>query len=120
MVDELQMLRPALAPDPPYAEYPVRLTFQLPDTILISPGPHGFNVMVLPDRVVRIRGRSADHSFDLGRAFFKAVAQERVFGCYCSISRDGDTKTHGRHLTVVRGSLVVSAGLKVPTVYDTA
>jgi hypothetical protein len=105
MADEPQILRPTLAPDPPCAEYPVRLTFQLPDTIPIAPGPHGFNVMVLPDRVVRIRGCSADHCFDLGRAFFKAVAQERVFVCYCTIARDGDTKTHGRHLTVVRGAL---------------
>jgi hypothetical protein len=32
------MLRRALAPDPPCAEYPVRLTFQLRETILIS-GP---------------------------------------------------------------------------------
>jgi hypothetical protein len=76
--------------------------------------------MVLPDWVIRIRGRSADHCFDLGRAFFKAVAQERVFGCYCTIARDGDTNTHGRYLTVVHGALVVSAGLKVPMVSDAA
>jgi hypothetical protein len=120
MADEPQMLRPAVAPDPPCAEYPVRLTFRPPDSILISPGPHGFNVMVLPDRVVRIRGRSADHSFDPGRAFFKAVAQNRVFTCHATITRDDDLKTYGRHLTAVWGAVVISAGLTEPRVYDAA
>jgi hypothetical protein len=32
-----------LPPDPPCAEYPVRLSFVLPSTVLVTPGPHGFN-----------------------------------------------------------------------------
>jgi hypothetical protein len=110
---------PAVAADRPSSEYPVRLTFQIPDSILTSPGPHGFNVVVLSDRVVRIRGRSADHCFDLGQAFFMAVARERAgFTCHATITRDDDPKVYGRHLTVVRGALVVSGGMKVPTVFD--
>ena len=35
-------------PDPPSPEYRVRFTFLLPDTILVSPGPHDFNSAVLP------------------------------------------------------------------------
>ena len=46
-----------LPPDPPSATYPVRLTFPLPDRVLVSPGPHGFNTAVLPGNVGRIRGR---------------------------------------------------------------
>jgi hypothetical protein len=108
-------------PDPPCAEYPIRLAFQLPDTILISPGPHGFNVMVLPERVVRVRGRSTDHCFDLARAFFVAVARDRAgFTCHASITRDDDPKHYGRHLTVVRGALVISGGVAEPRVYDAA
>jgi hypothetical protein len=30
-----------LPPDPPSPEYPVRLTFRLPDTVLVSPSPRG-------------------------------------------------------------------------------
>jgi hypothetical protein len=56
--------------DPPSADYPVRLTFLLPDTVLVSPGPHGFNTAVLPGNVVRIRGREARHCFALAREFF--------------------------------------------------
>jgi len=58
-----------LPPDPPSVEYPVRLTFLLPDTVLVSPGPHGFNTMVLPGNVVRIRGRRRDIA-SLWRASF--------------------------------------------------
>jgi hypothetical protein len=32
----------------------VRLSFLLPETVLVSPGPHGFNTSVLPGNVVRI------------------------------------------------------------------
>jgi hypothetical protein len=123
MRDELQALRRALAlaPDRPSAEYPVRLAFQLPDAILISPGPHGFNVMVLPERVVRVRGRSTDHCFDLARAFFMAVAHERAgFTCHASITRDDDPKAYGRHMTVVRGALVVTGGTAEPRLYEVA
>ncbi len=74
-------LAPGLPPDPPSADYPVRLTFLLPDTILVSPGPHGFNTAVLPGNVVRVRGRNAEHCFALARCFFAAVARERVFTC---------------------------------------
>ena len=123
----LGVIREPIAPsailaDRPSAEYPVRLTFLLPDTILVSPGPHGFNVMVLPGSVVRIRGRAADHCFALARCFFAAIAGESAvaFTCHALIARDDDPWTYGRHITVVRGAMVVSGGLIEPRVYDAA
>jgi hypothetical protein len=92
-------------PDPPSPEYRVRLTFLLPDTILVSPGLHGFNSTVLPGNVVRIRGREARHCFALAREFFAVVAWDRAFTCHTTIIRDDDERTYGRHLTVVRGAL---------------
>jgi hypothetical protein len=109
---------PILPRDPPSAEYPVRLTFLLPVMVLVSPGPHGFNTAVLPGNVVRIRGRAAEHCFELARCFFAAVARERVFTSRAVIARDDDERTYGRHLTVVRGALVISGGLRVPKVYE--
>jgi hypothetical protein len=51
---------PDLPPDPPSPEYPVRLTFRLPDSILTSPGPHGFNTNVLPGNLRQTRGVGCD------------------------------------------------------------
>lgn len=107
--------------DRPSPDYPVRLCFLLPNSILVAPGPHGFNVMVLPSNFVRIRGRSADHCFALARCFFAAVASERAsFTCSALITRDDEERTYGRHLTVVREAVVVSGGLIEPQVYETA
>jgi hypothetical protein len=106
-------------PDPPSPEYRVRLTFLLPDTILVSPGPHGFNSAVLPAKLVLICGREARHCFALAREFFAVVAWDRVFTRHETIIRDDDERTYGRHVTVVvRGALVISGGLTVPKVYN--
>ncbi len=106
---------------PALTDYPVRLTFLLPLTILVAPGPHGFNTVVLPQNLVQIRGRETDHCFALARFFFAAVARERAgFTCRASITRDDETKAYGRHLTVVQGAMVVSGGLIEPRVYDAA
>jgi hypothetical protein len=105
------------APDPPSSDYPVRLTFLLRDTILVSPGPHGFNTEVLPGNMVRIRGREARHCFALAREFF---AWDRAFTCRAVITRDDHEGAYGRHLTVARGALVISGGLIEPRVYDVA
>jgi hypothetical protein len=111
----------AIVADLPSPDYPVRLTSLLPKTILVSPGPHGFNVTVLAGNVVRIRGRTADHCFSLARCFFATVARESVaFTCHGSIARDDDVWAYGRHLTVVRGAVVVSGGLIEPRVYESA
>ncbi len=114
-------LVPDLPPERPCTDYPVRLTFLLPDSILVSPGPHGFNTSVLPGNVVRIRGRNAEHCFSLARCFFAAVAMSRPgFTCHAVVARDDDERTYGRHLTVVRGALVISGGLTVPKVIEGA
>jgi hypothetical protein len=107
---------------PASPEYPVRLTFLLPLTILVATGPHGFNTVVLPQNLVQIRGRETDHCFALARCFFAAVASEHAgFTCRASITHDADdAKLYGRHLTVVQGAMVVSAGLIEPRVYDAA
>jgi hypothetical protein len=107
-----------LPPDPPSTEYPVRLNFLLPNTILVSPGPHGFNTAVLPGNMVRIRGRETRHCFFLAREFFAVVAHDRpAFTCRAVVTHDHDPRTYGRHLTVVRGALVISGG-PPPRVYD--
>ena len=80
--------------------------------------PHGFNSAMLPGSVVRIRGHEARHRFALAREFFAVVAWERAFTCHETIIRDDDERTYGRHLTVVRGALVISGGLTVPKVYN--
>jgi hypothetical protein len=104
---------------PASPEYPVRLTFLLPLTILVAPGPHGFNTVVLPQNIVQICGRETDRCFALARCFFAAVAREHAgFTCRASITHDDDAKAYGRHLTVVQGAMVVSGGLTEPRVYD--
>jgi hypothetical protein len=112
---------PAVAADLPSAEYPVALFFILPASILVSPGPHGFNVVVLPGNAVRIRSKSADHGFALARSFFAAVAKDRPgFTVTVCVSRDDHARIYGRHLTAVEGALVISGGLIEPRVYDAA
>jgi hypothetical protein len=106
-------LAPDLPPDPPSVDYPVRLTFLLPDTVLVSPGPHGFNTAVLPGNVVRIRGREARHCFALARELFGPA-----FTCRATIRRDDDERTYRRHLTVVHGALVITGGLIEPRIFE--
>jgi hypothetical protein len=48
----------------------------------------------------------ARHCFALEREFFAVVAWDRAFTCRATITRDDDSRTFGRHLTV--GSLVIS------------
>jgi hypothetical protein len=118
LADGAPPLATDLSHDPPSPEYPVRLSFLLPDIVLVSPGPHGFNTVVLPGNVVRIRGGEARHCFALAREFFAVVAWDRAFTCRATITRDDDPRTFGRHLTVVRGSVVISGGMVEPKVYD--
>jgi hypothetical protein len=59
--------------------------------------------------------------FDMARAFLLAVARERAgFTCHASITRDDDPKAYGRHMTVVRGALVVTGGTAEPRLYEVA
>jgi hypothetical protein len=96
---------PPLATDPPAdprpAEYPVRLTFLL--------------TTVLPGNAVRIRCRETRHC---SREFFAVVAWDRAVTCRATITRDDDPRTFGRHLTVVRGALVISGGMVEPQLFD--
>jgi hypothetical protein len=79
----------------------------------------GFNTAVLPGNVVRIRGRAAGHCFALARELLALLADDRpAFTCRAIVAHDNDPRTYGRHLTVVRGALVISAGLTVPRVYE--
>jgi hypothetical protein len=107
---------PAIVADRPSPDYPVRLCFLLPDSILVSPGPHGFNCRVWRSaaarRTVASRspGRSSPRSPRTGRGFTVTV----------SVRKDGEDRTFGRHLTVVRGAVVISGGLIEPRVYEIA
>jgi hypothetical protein len=93
----------------------VRLTFLLPDTVLVSPGPHGFNTAVLPGNGSGFAAEKPRHCFALAREFFAVVAWNRpAFTCRAIVTHDDDPRAYGRHLTVVRGALVISGGLTVP------
>jgi hypothetical protein len=90
------------------SEYPVTLTFLLPKTILVSPGPHGFNTQILPNGEVKIVGRSADHCTNLARALFGAIARERPgFSVKATYRYQNDPldKQYVRWLTVIKGDL---------------
>jgi hypothetical protein len=53
-----------------------------------------------------------------GRAHHAAAFADASASSLSTISRDGDERVYGRHVTVVRGSVVISAGVVEPRVYD--
>jgi hypothetical protein len=101
----------------------VRVGFLLPKHLqgFIASGQHGFGVNVHRG-FVQITHGSADQCFGQAREFFATVAKERpaftVTASVISSSQPG--RNYGRHLTIVRGALVVSAGYAEPKVYEAA
>ena len=104
----------------PCIEYPVVMTFHLPKTVMVAPGKHGFGVEVTDTKgQVTVRGRDADHTFELARPFLGTVAKDRpAFTMTAKLTRHGDDRCYARHLTVLRGGLVVSGGHIVPKVFE--
>ena len=109
----------------PENQFPdIRLTCALPKTLAfaVAPGVHGYGVEVLNGGVAQIIGNSAEHCFLLARAFFAKVATERPgFTVTASIvSTEKPDKWDSRHLTIVRGAMVVSGGNVEPKVFEAA
>lgn len=111
-------------PRPSDAPPEIRMAFLLPKMLqgFVASGPHGPGVAVLARGFVRITSYSSERCFDLARGFFVAVAADRPgFTVTASIIDAGDpARSCGRHLTVVRGAMVVSGGLVEPRVFEAA
>ncbi len=98
-----------LPSDPASPEYPVRLTFRLPESVPVSPGLHSPYITVFRGNHVRIRGRNAEHCISLARCFFAEIAMDRPgFSCHSIFRTDGEEMSVRRQLTVVHGALAVS------------
>ena len=68
----------------------------------------------------QITSGSTEQCFLRARDFLAAVAKDRpAFTMVAVISSSTDpSRYHGRHLTVVRGALVISSGVIEPRVYE--
>lgn len=104
----------------------VCMAFRLPKSLepFVAPGPHGIAVEVLTGWYVRIVGASADHCCTFARTFLAGLAKERAgftvtASIICRIGEEAG-KSYGRYLTVTRDSIVVSAGLIEPRLFEAA
>ena len=90
-------------------EYPVRLTFRLPESLPVTPGANGPYVTVFRGNHVRIRGRNAEHCTSLARCFFAEIARDRPgFSCHAIFRTDGEEISVRKQLTVTHGAMTVS------------
>ena len=99
----------------------VRVGFLLPKTLdpFVASGPHGPGVNVHRG-FAQIACGSTEQCFLRAREFLAAVAMDRpAFTTMAVISSTAQPgRYHGRHLTVVRGALVISSGVIEPRVYE--
>lgn len=100
----------------------VRLVFFLPGSLagFVPKGQHGIGVEVLASGLVRITGKDSENCFYIARGFFGTVAKDRPgFTVTGTLIRYGDKRLPvDRHMTVVRGCLVVSAGAPAPKLFE--
>jgi hypothetical protein len=99
----------------------VRIAFLLPKSLrgFISSGVHGYGVKVTRD-FVQIVGGSSEQCFKLAQDFLAIIAKHRpAFTLTVSIVNcEHPDRNYGRHLTVVRGAVVVSGGVVEPKVFE--
>ncbi len=99
----------------------VRVGFLLPKTLdpFVSPGQHGPGINVHRG-FAQIACGSTEQCFVRARDFLATVAKDRpaftMVACISSSAQPG--RYHGRHLTVVRGALVISSGVIEPRVFE--
>lgn len=108
----------------PVGQREVRLVFDLPASLqaFIAKGEHEAGLIVFPRGFVRITSWSADKCFARAQLFFRDVARARP-GFTASaviISTENPAASYSRHLTVVRGALIVSAGAPEPIIFEAA
>jgi hypothetical protein len=106
------------------AESRVRMAFVLPAALegFISPGALDPGIEVLARGFVRITSWSAEKCFSRAQAFFRDVARDKAgFTLQAVILNTQNPGEHySRHLTVVRGAMVVSSGVHEPKVFEAA
>lgn len=104
------------------SDFPIRLAFQLPKTLegFVGGARHGLHIETFTRGFVRISHRSAEQCFAEARRFLADIAKERPAFTTRGviINSEQPEKTYGRHLTVIRGAVVVTAGLIEPRVYE--
>jgi hypothetical protein len=102
----------------------VRVAFLLPKSLrgFVASGQHGIGIKVIKRDFVQITSGSSEQCFKLAQDFFAVVAKHRpAFTITVSVmSSQHPDHTHGRHLTVVRGAVVVSGGVVEPKVFEAA
>lgn len=102
----------------------VRIAFLLPKSLrgFVASGQHGIGVKVIKRDFVQITSGSSEHCFKLAQDFFAVVAKHRpAFTITVSVmSAQHPDRTFGRHLTVVRGAVVISGGVVEPKVWEAA
>ena len=102
----------------------VRMAFVLPKALegFVAPGQLDGGIEVLARGFVRISSWSAEKCFARAQAFFSDVAKERSGFTLQAVILNTETpgERYSRHLTVVRGALVVSTGMHEPKVFEAA
>jgi hypothetical protein len=102
----------------------VRMVFVLPKALepFVSRGALDGGVEVLGRGFVRISNWSADKCFGRAQTFFRDVAKDRPGFTLQAviINAERPDERYTRHLTVVRGALVISTGVHEPRVFEAA
>jgi hypothetical protein len=114
----------SLKRSPPRWVPEVRIAFLLPKTLrgFVASGAHGIGVKVIKRDFVQVCSGSSEQCFKLAQEFLRVVAKDRpAFTMTASVmSSAHPDRTYGRHLTVVRGAVVVSGGVVEPKVWEAA
>lgn len=102
----------------------VRMAFVIPHALeaLVAKGELPGGIQILARGFVRITSWSAEKCFERAQSFFRDVAKDKSGFTVCTVivntERPGERYT--RHLTVVRGAIVVSSGMLEPRIYEAA
>lgn len=103
----------------------VRMAFILPASLqgFVGPGPHGGGLQVLAQGYVRITSWCAEKCFQRAQAFFRDIADGKAGFTLTAVlvSTKRPDERYFRHLTIVRGAVVVSvSSLVEPKVFEAA
>lgn len=100
----------------------VSVVFLLPAMLrdLVALGPQSPGIIALGQGYIRITGHSTEQCFEKARDFFADVARDRAgFTMAASVIGAAEPgRSFGRHMTVISGNLVVSAGVNEPRLYE--
>lgn len=100
-----------------------RLTFILPKTLqgFVASGPHGNGVVIFKGLVQVTKGSATECFMAAAHYLAKVFRDYPVFTMLGVISCSREPERYvGRHLVVIRGTLVVCSGNIAPQVYEAA